>query len=174
MGKQSWKPGNMLNPVPAVMVSCADREGKPNIITIAWAGTVCTNPPMVSISVRPTRYSYEDICFLNEQFSKYGKYHLQEMLQIVYQLHIDQLLPHILISINDCFNQAKPNLNQFAAIIKDNRQIVQLIIYKAFVKYSEEIKREHQLTLAYESILETLAELDYEDAAVILDEFRLH
>ena len=48
------------------------------------------------------------------------------------------------------------------------------IIYKAFVKYSEEIKREHQLTLAYESILETLAELDYEDAAVILDEFRLH
>ena len=46
MGKQSWKPGNMLNPVPAVMVSCADREGKPNIITIAWAGTVCTNPPM--------------------------------------------------------------------------------------------------------------------------------
>ena len=57
MGKQSWKPGNMLNPVPAVMVSCADREGKPNIITIAWAGTVCTNPPMVSISVRPARYS---------------------------------------------------------------------------------------------------------------------
>ena len=61
MGKQSWKPGNMLNPVPAVMVSCADMEGKPNIITIAWAGTVCTNPPMVSISVRPTRYSYDMI-----------------------------------------------------------------------------------------------------------------
>ena len=61
MGKQSWKPGNMLNPVPAVMVSCADREGKPNIITIAWAGTVCTNPPMVSISVRPERYSYHCI-----------------------------------------------------------------------------------------------------------------
>ena len=61
MGKQSWKPGNMLNPVPAVMVSCADREGQPNIITIAWAGTVCTNPPMVSISVRPTRYSYDMI-----------------------------------------------------------------------------------------------------------------
>ena len=61
MGKQSWKPGNMLNPVPAVMVSCADKEGKPNIITIAWAGTVCTNPPMVSISVRPTRYSYDMI-----------------------------------------------------------------------------------------------------------------
>lgn len=58
MAKQSWKPGNMLNPVPAVMVSLADKEGNTNIITIAWAGTVCTNPPMVSISVRPERHSY--------------------------------------------------------------------------------------------------------------------
>ena len=48
----------MLNPVPAVMVSVADKDGRPNIITIAWAGTICTNPPMVSISVRPERYSY--------------------------------------------------------------------------------------------------------------------
>ena len=61
MGKQNWKPGNMLNPVPAVMVSVADKAGKSNIITIAWAGTVCTNPPMVSISVRPERYSYHMI-----------------------------------------------------------------------------------------------------------------
>lgn len=61
MGKQNWKPGNMLNPVPAVMVSVADKAGKRNIITIAWAGTVCTNPPMVSISVRPERYSYHMI-----------------------------------------------------------------------------------------------------------------
>ena len=48
----------MLYPLPVVMVSMADRNGKFNIITIAWAGTVCTNPPMVSISVRPERYSY--------------------------------------------------------------------------------------------------------------------
>lgn len=61
MGKQSWKAGNMLNPVPAVMVSVADRENRPNIITVAWAGTVCTNPPMVSISVRPSRHSYHII-----------------------------------------------------------------------------------------------------------------
>ena len=61
MGKQSWKAGNMLNPVPAVMVSVADQNHRPNIITVAWAGTVCTNPPMVSISVRPSRYSYEII-----------------------------------------------------------------------------------------------------------------
>ena len=48
----------MLYPLPVVMVSMADKNGKTNIITIAWAGTVCTNPPMVSISVRPERYSY--------------------------------------------------------------------------------------------------------------------
>lgn len=61
MAKQIWKPGNMLYPLPAVMVSVADKEGNPNIITVAWAGTICTNPPMVSISVRPERYSYHMI-----------------------------------------------------------------------------------------------------------------
>lgn len=74
MAKQYFKPGNMLYPLPAVMVSCqypAGKEdvlctnpalaGKPNIITVAWAGTVCTNPPMLSISVRPERYSYHMI-----------------------------------------------------------------------------------------------------------------
>ena len=61
MAKQLWKPGNMLYPLPVVMVSVADKEGRNNIITIAWAGTVCSNPPMVSISVRPERYSYDII-----------------------------------------------------------------------------------------------------------------
>lgn len=58
MSKQTWKAGNMLYPLPAVMISVRDQAGKDNIITVAWAGTVCTNPPMVSISVRPERYSY--------------------------------------------------------------------------------------------------------------------
>lgn len=58
MGKQIWKPGNMVYPLPAVMVSTADREGNDNIITVAWTGTVCTNPAMIYISVRPERYSY--------------------------------------------------------------------------------------------------------------------
>lgn len=58
MGKQIWKLGNMVYPLPAVMVSTADREGNDNIITVAWTGTVCTNPAMLYISVRPERYSY--------------------------------------------------------------------------------------------------------------------
>lgn len=61
MGKQTWKPGNMLYPLPAVMVSTANRNEKANILTIAWAGTVCTNPAMVYISVRPERHSYHMI-----------------------------------------------------------------------------------------------------------------
>lgn len=61
MSKQSWKPGNMLYPLPVVMVSAADKEGRDDIITVAWTGTVCTNPPMVSISIRPERYSYHMI-----------------------------------------------------------------------------------------------------------------
>ena len=61
MSKQSWKPGNMLYPVPAVMVTCKRPGEKTNIITIAWAGTVCSDPAMVSISVRPERYSHDII-----------------------------------------------------------------------------------------------------------------
>ena len=61
MGKIEWKPGKMLYPLPVVMVTVADEAGNDNIITVAWAGTVCTNPPMVSISVRPERYSYHMI-----------------------------------------------------------------------------------------------------------------
>ena len=58
LSKQHWQGGNMLYPVPAVMVSCRREGEKPNIITVAWAGTVCSSPPMVSVSVRKERYSY--------------------------------------------------------------------------------------------------------------------
>lgn len=58
MGKQSWKAGNMLYPVPAVMVSCQRIGEKPNIITAAWVGTICSDPAMLSVSIRKERYSY--------------------------------------------------------------------------------------------------------------------
>lgn len=80
MGKQNWKAGNMLYPVPAVMVSCKAKndkisgnnknngitgkkykENRPNIITLAWAGTVCSDPVMLSVSIRPERYSHDII-----------------------------------------------------------------------------------------------------------------
>lgn len=61
MAKQMWKPGNMVYPLPAAMVSCKRADERPNILTVAWTGTVCTNPPMLYISVRPERYSYDII-----------------------------------------------------------------------------------------------------------------
>ena len=60
-GKELWKPGNMLYPIPAVMVSCKREGERPNIITVAWAGNVCSSPAMLSISVRKERYSYDII-----------------------------------------------------------------------------------------------------------------
>lgn len=60
MAKLEWKPGNMLYPLPAVLVTSV-KEGRHDICTVAWAGTVCTNPPMVSISLRPSRLCYEYI-----------------------------------------------------------------------------------------------------------------
>lgn len=59
MAKQFWKPGNMLYPVPPVMVSCTRKNERPNIITVAWCSTINTLNPMLSISVRPERYSYD-------------------------------------------------------------------------------------------------------------------
>lgn len=58
MSKQIWRPGNMLYPVPAVLVSVADSAGNDNLITIAWTGTVCSDPAMTYISVRKERYSH--------------------------------------------------------------------------------------------------------------------
>jgi len=67
MAKQHWKPGTMVYPVPAVMVSCGSNPEEYNIITIAWTGTICTDPPMCYISIRPNRHSY-DIIKKNGEF----------------------------------------------------------------------------------------------------------
>ena len=61
MSRAEFKPGNMLYPLPAVLVSCQRPGEKPNALTIAWAGTICSDPAMVSISIRPSRYSYDII-----------------------------------------------------------------------------------------------------------------
>ena len=59
MAKVCWKPGTMVYPVPAVLVSCGSPEtGDANLITVAWIGTICTNPPMLSVSIRPERFSH--------------------------------------------------------------------------------------------------------------------
>jgi flavin reductase (DIM6/NTAB) family NADH-FMN oxidoreductase RutF len=58
MGRLLWKPGTMLYPLPAVMVSCGSFPEEYNIITVSWTGTICTDPAMCYISLRPERHSY--------------------------------------------------------------------------------------------------------------------
>ena len=57
MTKRIWRPGTVLYPLPAVMVSCGSLDS-PNIITVAWCGTLCTSPAMTYVSIRPERFSY--------------------------------------------------------------------------------------------------------------------
>ena len=65
--KQDWKPGTMIYPLPAVLISCGSTPEEYNLMTVAWTGTICTNPPMCYISVRPERHSY-DIIKRNMEF----------------------------------------------------------------------------------------------------------
>lgn len=61
MAKQKWRPGNMVYPLPAVLVSCGDKEGNINLMTAAWTGTICSDPPMVYVSIRKERHSHHMI-----------------------------------------------------------------------------------------------------------------
>ena len=78
MARQYWKPSNMLYPIPAVMITCRDENGKDNVMTAAWAGTVCSDPVMVSVSIRKERYSHDIIaksgefviCLTNRRLAK--------------------------------------------------------------------------------------------------------
>ncbi|MCB5714246.1 SMEK domain-containing protein [Lactonifactor longoviformis] len=121
-----------------------------------------------------TNYSYADKQFLNKQFTKYGKYHIKELLRTTYQMHIDELLPEILISIKNSFQNAKSERNKFKKSVKEQEVVIQLIILKSFITHSDKIKQDQELIEAYEDILEILIDLNYEYAAVILDEFRIH
>ncbi|MBQ8056545.1 MAG: flavin reductase family protein [Paludibacteraceae bacterium] len=56
--KVQWKPGTMIYPIPAALITCGDFDGEYNVLTVAWMGTICSNPPMCYISVRPERHSY--------------------------------------------------------------------------------------------------------------------
>ncbi len=58
-GKITWKPGTILSPVPAALITCKGHEGRANIITVSWTGTICSEPPMLSISIRPERHSFQ-------------------------------------------------------------------------------------------------------------------
>ena len=89
-------------------------------------------------------------------------------------MHVKELLPEILISFNQAIIGAKELGKNYRKDIVDDKDIVLWIVSEAFLKHSDQIKGDFELTSAYESILAELIELRFETAAVLLDEFRIH
>jgi len=121
----------------------------------------------------PTSYSYADIQFLNAMFSKYGKYNFNYFMMTIYRMKLEELLPYILPAV--ATTVAEFTTSHFkASHLENTRWILNYLILLAYLKYSDEIKQDNELTIAYEKILETLIGLRFENAAVLLDEFRVH
>ncbi len=121
----------------------------------------------------PTDYSYTDIQFLNTMFSKYGKYNFNYFMLTIYKMKFEKLLPYVLPAIADTITEFTTNyFNE--SHLEDTRWILDYLILFAYLKFSDEIKQDAELTTAFEAILETLIGLRFENAAVLLDEFRVH
>jgi soluble cytochrome b562 len=122
-----------------------------------------------------TEYSYKDKMFLNDQVKKYGKIHVKEVVETVYMLNMDKLLPEVLVSLNDCFSKAiQENIDNFTKSISEVQWIIDILILKAFIYHSDGIKNDYELTEAFEGVLDSMMVLNNEKAAVIIDEFRIH
>lgn len=119
-----------------------------------------------------THYEYMDKVFLNTQFGKYGKYDIKDSMRTIYLLKIDEMLPEIMIAVKEILDYNKDNLKD--KFDGDTKIIIDRIITKAFVDFSDEIKGDNDFIEAYENVLNILIELNYEKAGVLLDEFRIH
>lgn len=122
-----------------------------------------------------TSYSYADKMFLIELWSRYGHDHFIELINIIYQLHITELLPEILIPIHGSIkNLEAGNRKELKQQVNAVKSTLNMIITKAFLGFSDKIKGDAELMTAFEGILVVLVSLRIEEAAVILDEFRIH
>ena len=119
-----------------------------------------------------THYEYMDKIFLNTQLGKYGKYDIKDSMRTIYLLKIDEVLPEIMIAVKEILDYNKDNLKD--KFDGDTKIIIDRIITKAFVDFSDEIKGDNDFIEAYENVLKILIELNYEKAGVLLDEFRIH
>lgn len=121
-----------------------------------------------------TEYSYKDKMFLNTIWSKYGYLHFKNLLHVIYNMHIKELLPEVIISLDESLYKLKNDFQKCNRIVKETEVIVNEIITKAFLDHTDAIKSDNELTIAFERFLDMLIEFDMEEAAVILDEFRIH
>ena len=97
-------------------------------------------------------------------------------LQVVYQLRINELLPELLLPLNDILtslNKEEKNLKKLLES-KENKTNLNLIISLAYFHYNEQVKQNNDLVKAYENILQILINYRYEEAVVLLDQFLIH
>lgn len=122
-----------------------------------------------------TSYSEKDKRFLNQQYGKYGHHHFRSFLMTLYQMHIKELLPDILISVETVFSNCEKEKSwDYEKIICEHQSIVDKLILDAYVFHSDAIKKDEDLSNAYMHLLEMLIRLNSEKAAVLLDEFLIH
>ncbi len=121
-----------------------------------------------------TEYSYRDKMFLNTIWCKYGWLHFKDLLYVIDQMNISALLPEVLIPLVISIHKVKKDFWECERIVNENGFIINKIITKAFLDYTDTIKSDHELIEAFEKFLAILIEFDMEEAAVILDEFRVH
>ena len=119
------------------------------------------------------KYSYQDKVFISEQFKKFGKYDIEETFWGLHNLNVEELLPEILDAVNVCLKEAGKETS-LSDRLKDVMPIINMIATTAFVEHLDKIKKDRNLTDAYEGVLETLIHVGDEQAAWLLDEFRLH
>ena len=129
---------------------------------------------MVNLNKCNTKYSFADKIFLNEIWGKYANLNFEDYMVILYQFHISELLPEILISLSSCLENIKDDKQDFYEKVYKSEVILNEIITKAYLDYNDEIKSNYQLTDAYENVLKSLIETNLESAAVLLDDFRIH
>ena len=156
-------------------------EAKVNAITCAdWVRCGLYRSLILSVSgfegdwsKVSTDYSYADIQFLNTMFSKYGKYNFNYFMLTIYKMKLEKLLPNILPAIANTLVEFTSSYFD-TSYLENARGILDYLILLAYLKFSDEIKQDGELTTAYERILEVLIGLRFENAAVLLDEFRVH
>ena len=121
-------------------------------------------------------YSYQDKQFLNKMFSKYGGYYVSDLIDVIFKLHINDLLPEVLISVQNAFQNCIEYYGEdtLCRIVYEKSSLILLMITKAFLDFNEKIKEDVKLIESYEWILSKLRDIGYAEAAVILDEFRIH
>ena len=133
--------------------------------------------PNVDWNDYPTSFSYDDKMFLNNMWTKYGEYHLRELLITIYGMHICELLPEVIVSLNNVVSKCEEDSISIRHNIVNNKDtvyVINRIITTALISFCDQIKSDSQLLEAYENLLELLMTAEYKVAAVILNDFRVH